>query len=223
LAKTAISDLARMRASLALALSLYAASFAVGHRPAAAQSATATHVGHIMSGFPSAPNGAGLLVVAEADAALAVQHAQLAGRNQTDVGPMVQHARHVLHILDPAAFATGPGSGLGLGPAVGAIGQHVNLAAEGAPEAVRTQAQLVALAASAVDARAKQMIEIARTITRTSDYVRAYELVLQLQRLASQLVPGADVSGDGRIEGSQEGGLEHVRAHMELLSAAAEE
>jgi hypothetical protein len=173
-----------------------------------------------MSGFPSAPNGAALLAVAEADAALAVEHAQLAGRNQTDVGPMVQHSRHVLHILDPAAFPTGPGSGLGLAPAVSAIGQHLSLAAEGAPEPVRAQAQLVALAASAVDARAKQMIEIARTITRTSDYVRAYDLVLQLQRLASQLVPGADVSGDGQIA-PLEGGLEHVRTNMELLSASA--
>ena len=209
-----------MRAVIALALTLLG-TFLAGLRPAAAQSTTATHVGTILSGFAGAPNGAALLAVAEADAALAVQHAQLAGRNQTDVGPMVQHARHVLHILDPAAFATGPGSGLGLAPAVGAIGQHVSLAAEGAPEAVRAQAQLVAQAASAVEARAEQMLEIARTITRTSDYVRAYELVLQLQRLASQLERGADVSGDGQIGGSQEGGLDHVRTHMESLSAAA--
>ena len=212
-----------MRASLAFALALSATVLAVGHRPATAQSATATHVGHIMNGFPQAPNGAALLTVAEADAALAVEHAQLAGRNQTDIGPMVQHARHVLHILDPAAFATGPGSGLGLAPAVGAIAQHVALAAEGAPEAVRAQAQLVGQAAGAVDARAKQMIEIARNITRTSDYVRAYDLVIQLQRLAAQLVPGADASGDGQIGGGDEGGLEHVRAHMELLSTAAGE
>ena len=210
-----------MRAALTISLTLATMSLGAPVERAAAQSATATHVGHIMSGFSGAPNGAALLAVAEADAALAVQHAQLAGRNQTDTGPMVQHARHVLHILDPAAFATGPGSGLGLAPAASAIGEHVGLAAEGAPEPVREQAQLVALAARAVDARARQMIELARTITRTSDYVRAYDLVLQLQRLAAQLVPGADVSGDGQIEGPEEGGLEHVRAHMEALSRAA--
>jgi hypothetical protein len=71
-----------------------------------------------------------------------------------------------------------------------------------------------------VDARAKQMIEIARTITTTSDYVAAYDLVRQLQALAAQLDPGADASGDGQISFT-EGGLEQVRAHMELLSTAA--
>jgi hypothetical protein len=186
---------------------------------ASAQSAVATHVGHIMTGFSGAPNGAALLAVAEADAALAVQHAQMAGRDQTDTGPMVQHARHVMQILDPAAFANGPGSGFGVGPAARAIAQHVELAAQGASQGVQTHAQHVAAAARAVDARATQMVELARTITRTSDYMRAYDMVRQLQALAAQLVPGADTSGDGQISFA-EGGLQHVRAHMELLRSA---
>jgi len=185
-----------------------------------AAAGVATHVGHIMTGFSGAPNGAALIAVAEADAALAVQHAQMAGRDRTDTGPMVQHARHVMQILDPAAFANGPGSGFGVGPAARAIAQHVEMAAQGASQGVQTHAQHVAAAARAVDARSAQMIEIARTITRTSDYVAAYDLVRQLQRLAAQLTPGADASGDGQISFA-EGGLEHVRTHMGLLSTAA--
>jgi hypothetical protein len=189
-------------------------------RGAAAQSATQTHVAHIMSGFPEAPNGAALLPVAEADAALAVQHAQLAGRDRTDIGPMVQHARHILHILDPAAFANGPGSGFGLGPAARAVAQHVELAAQGAPQGVQTHSQHVAVAARAVEARTAEMIRVARGITPVLDYGSAYEMVLQLQRLAAELVPGADASGDGQISVA-EGGLQHVRQHMELLATAA--
>jgi hypothetical protein len=187
---------------------------------AAAQSAVQTHVGHILTGFPSAPRGAALLAVAEADAALAVEHARLAGRDQTDIGPMAQHARHLLHILDPAALANGPGSGLGVGPAARAIVEHVGLAAQGAPEGVVTHSQHVASAARAVDARVTEMIGIARRITPALDYQSAYDMVLQLQRLAGQLGAGADANRDGQVAVA-EGGLQHVRQHMELLRTAA--
>jgi hypothetical protein len=199
---------------------LLAASFGLSSLGAAAQSPAQTHVGHILSAFSETPNGAALLAVAEADAALAVQHAQLAGRDQTDIGPMHQHARHVMQILDPAAMATGPGSGFGVGPAARAIAQHAELAAQGVADGVRTHAGHVATAARAVDTRATQMIELARQLTRTTDYMAAYDMVRQLQTLAGQLVPGADTSGDGQIA-LGEGGLQHVRQHTELLSTAA--
>jgi hypothetical protein len=210
-----------MRPTARVPLALLA-GLAVGPNVAGlvAQSATQTHIGHILTGFPSAPNGAALLAVAEADAALAVEHARLAGRNQTDVGPMVQHSRHVMQILDPAAWANGPGSGMGVGPAARAIAQHVEMAAQDAADGVRTHAGHVAAAASAVDARTTEMIALARRIVATSDYVEAYDLVLRLQVLAGELGAGADASGDGQIAVA-EGGLEHIRTHMELLSAAA--
>jgi hypothetical protein len=85
---------------------------------------------------------------------------------------------------------------------------------------VRTHAGHVATAARAVDTRATQMIELARQLTRTTDYMAAYDMVRQLQTLAGQLVPGADTSGDGQIA-LGEGGLQHVRQHTELLSTAA--
>jgi hypothetical protein len=191
-------------------------------RGAAAQSAIQTHVGHIMTGFPSAPNGAALLAVAEADAALAVEHARLAGsgNDRTDTTPMANHSRHVVRILDASAIASGPGSGMGVGPAARAIAEHAELAAQGAPEAVRTHAQHVATAARAVAARADQMVQIARRITPALDYQSAYDMVRQLQGLAAQLTAGADANGDGQIAVA-EGGLEHVRTHMGLLSTAA--
>jgi len=186
---------------------------------AAAQSPQ-THIGHILTGFPSAPNGAALLAVAEADAALAVEHARLAGSNQTDIGPMATHSRHVTRILDAAAAPSGPGSGMGVGPAARAIAEHVELAAQGAPDAVRTHAGHVAAAARAVAARSDQMLQIARRISPALDYQSAYDMVRQLQGLAAQLTTGADTSGDGQIA-LAEGGLQHVRQHMELLRAAA--
>jgi hypothetical protein len=210
-----------MRATLALGrFGLMAASLAVSAPGLAAQAPAQTHVGHILTAFSGTPNGAALVAVAEADAALAAQHARLAGADQTDIGPMHQHARHVMQILDPAALATGPGSGFGVGPAARAIAQHAELAAQGGADGVRTHSGHVATAARAVDARATEMIELARRLTRTTDYMAAYDMVRQLQTLAGQLVAGADTSGDGQIA-LGEGGLQHVRQHAELLRTAA--
>jgi hypothetical protein len=208
-----------MRTTLGIGLVVVQAIAAV---EVAAQSSLATHVGHIMTGFPGAPNGAALLAVAEADAALAVEHARLAGagNDRTDTGPMAQHARHVVRILDASAIASGPGSGMGVGPAARAIAEHADLAAQGAPEAVRTHAGHVAAAARAVATRADQMLQIARRITPALDYQSAADMVRQLQGLAAQLAPGADANGDGQIAVA-EGGLEHVRTHMGLLTTTA--
>ncbi|MBM4183937.1 MAG: hypothetical protein FJ207_06885 [Gemmatimonadetes bacterium] len=186
-----------------------------------AQATAQAHIAHVLTAFPGAPNGAALLAVAEADAALAVEHARLAGSNQTDVGPMVTHSRHLLRILDGSAAPRGPGSGMGVGPAADAIAQHIDMAAgaEGATDLVRTHAAHVATSARAVSARTAEMRTLANRVIAESDYVRAYELVRQLQRLAGQLVPGADASGDGTITLS-EGGLAHVRTHMGLMTGA---
>ena len=190
--------------------------------PGVAAQSTQTHVDHIMSGFPGAPNGAALLTVAEADAALAVEHARLAGagNDRTDTGPMANHSRHVVRILDASALASGPGSGMGVGPAARAIAEHAELAAQGAPETVRTHAGHVATAARAVAARADAMVQIARRVTPALDYQTAADMVRQLQGLAAQLTAGADANGDGQIS-LAEGGLEHVRTHMGLLVTAA--
>jgi hypothetical protein len=208
-----------MRETLGLYL-LAAASLAFMPVEAASQVTAQTHIAHVMSGFPGAPNGASLLGVAEADAAIAVEHSRLAGSDRTDIGPMVRHARHVLHALDASAIASGPGSGMGVVPAANAIAQHIELAAaaEGATEAVRQHSAHVAAAARAVSARATAMREVANRIVTTSDYVAAYDLVRQLQRLAAELVAGADSSGDGSIA-LAEGGLGHVRTHMGLMAA----
>ncbi|MQA89194.1 MAG: hypothetical protein GEU90_03005 [Gemmatimonas sp.] len=189
---------------------------------AGAQGTYQAHVGHVMEGFPGAPDGAALLSVAQEDAAVAAQHAELAGGEQTNLDPMVQHAQHVLHALDPSAAENGPGSGFGVGPAADAIAEHIELAAgaDGAPEPVVTHSAHVATAARAVSERSAEMVEVANSIIEASDYSVAYPLVQQLQELAGQLVAGADASGDGEI-GLDEGGLELVETHMGLMSSAA--
>jgi hypothetical protein len=203
-------------------LALVGAALATGLVAGDVVAQAQTHIGHIMEGFPRAPEGAGLLSVATAEAEVAAQHAQLAGSDRTNVDPMVRHARHVLHAVDPARFPNGPGAGFGVKAAADAIAQHIEMAAgaEGASAGVQQHAPHVATAARAVSARADEIAALVDQIVATSDYTQAYELVRQLQQLTTQLVAGADASGDGRIA-LDEGGLEHVATHMGLMTSSA--
>ena len=119
-----------MRVVVVLSLAA-ACTFPTPHvRGAAAQSPTSanvvSHVAHIMSGFAEAPNGAALLSVAESDAALAVQHAQLAGRSERARSEV---ARRVREGRTGVEACIGPRVHLGVGYAgVGGGRDRVHLA-----------------------------------------------------------------------------------------------
>ncbi len=183
--------------------------------------ASHTHIRHVFEAFAPTPDGAGLLATAEAEAAIALQHARLAARDPTNIDPMKQHARHVLNAIDPAEFTSGPGLGFGVRAAAAGIARHIELAAgsDAASANVRTHAGHVAAAARGVSQRADRIVELAEQVLPMSDYNRAYNLVLQIRDLCEELTTGADVSGDGAISWADgEGGLEQVRQHMALMA-----
>ena len=183
--------------------------------------ASHTHIRHVLEAFPATPGGEGLLPTAEAEAAIALRHARLAARDPTDIGPMKQHARHIMNAINPAASRSGPGLGFGVKAAADGIIRHIELAAvsDAASGNVRTHAGHVTAAARSVTQRADQIVDLAGQILPMSDYNRAYNLVLELRDLCEELTTGADLSGDGAISfGEGEGGLEQVRQHMGLMA-----
>jgi hypothetical protein len=181
--------------------------------------ASHTHIGHVLKAFASTPDGQGLLPTAEAEAAIALRHVRLAGRDPTNIDAMKQHARHVLNAIDPVEFAGGPGLGFGVKAAAEGIVRHIELAtgSDATSENVRTHAAHVVAAGRSVTRRVAQIVELAGQILPMSDYNRAFNLVLQLRDLCEELTTGADVSGDGVIS-LGEGGLEQVRQHTALMA-----
>lgn len=182
-----------------------------------------THIGHVTTGFPRAPDGMGLLPTAMAEAETAIQHVDLAARDTSNLPWMQTHAAHALHAVDPSQVEEGPGLGFGVIAAADGIAQHIELAAgsEGASDAVQTHAVHVAAAARAVSERAARIAELAARAEGASDYTTGEGLIGQMRTLANQLMTGEDLNGDGRIGwGDGEGGLEHVQQHMGLMTAA---
>ena len=113
---------------------------------ATAQEAHA-HIGHVMTGWHDAPDGMGLLPVAQAEAAIAAQHANLAISKPSDIDSIRLHSGHVLHAIDPVEIEAGPGLGYGLERAAGGVRAHIGYAAGSAdtPDNVKLHAEHVAV------------------------------------------------------------------------------
>lgn len=87
------------------------------------------HIEHVMTGWSDTPDSAGLLPTAQNEAAIALQHAELAMAQPDDIDSIRLHSGHVLHAIDPLAIDGGPGLGYGLEQSASGVAAHINLAA----------------------------------------------------------------------------------------------
>lgn len=182
-----------------------------------------THIGHVLNGFPAAPEGRGLLPTALAEADVAIQHAGLALRDPANLQALQLHAGHVLHAVDPTQATSGPGLGFGVKQAAQAVAQHIGLAAssQGASQNVQTHAMHVGASARTVVARADEIVALARRVQAATAAAEASTLMTQIQTLAQQVKAGRDADGNGQIGWQEgEGGLDQVTQHMGLLTRA---
>lgn len=200
------------------------AASAAGFVPAAQLPAglVGTHIGHVATSYVDTPEKSGLLVMAFAEASVASQHALLATRTPTDLAAMKMHAGHVLHALDPALQATGPGKGFGLRKASGGVAQHIELAAKEptASGGVKIHATHIAAAARGTLTRLDQAVALVKQIQDATEAKAAASLLQQLVSVCNQLTNGADTNADGRVDwGNGEGGLQQADEHLKLLLA----
>jgi hypothetical protein len=178
------------------------------------------HLGHVVNSFSTTPNMGGLLTTALGEARVALQHAQLASRQPTNLEYMKTHSLHVLNALDPSLEKTGPGLGYGLRRAAEGVAEHITLAAaaENATPAHKLHAGHVAIGAKNTVTRVDAMIALARQVSGATDAAAAAQLVAQLAGLAEQLIAGADANADGRITVDvNEAGLQLADDHVKLM------
>ncbi len=177
------------------------------------------HVAHVSTGFGSTPDGMGLAATATTEAGIAMLHANFAAGDLSDLAAMRRHAGHVLHALDPAEGARGPGLGFGLIRAAEGVATHVELAAgaDGASASLRRHAQHVATVARTVVERAEEAAAVARRLQTAPSIRRASPLVAELRLLTYQLVEGGDSNGDGNLSLEGEAGVQQLEAHVYLI------
>ena len=188
-----------------------------GTQPSRAQ--MPPHVGHVATGFGSAPNGKGLAATTSTESGIAVLHANFTAGDLSDLAAMRRHASHVLHALNPAEGSRGPGLGYGLIRAAEDVATHVELAAnaQGASTSLRTHTQHVATIARSVARRAGEAAAVARQLQEAPSIRRASPLVAELRLLMYQISEGGDVNGDGELSLDGEAGVQQLEAHVYLL------
>jgi hypothetical protein len=179
-----------------------------------------THIGHVVNAFNGTPNGGGLLPTAMGEARVALQHAQLAGRQPTNLDYMKTHAGHIINAIDPTIEKTGPGLGYGLKKASDAVATHIELAAEadGATPSQKLHAGHVATCARNTSKRADELLALAQKVKAATTAPEAAALVAQMNTIATQLLAGFDANGDGRVSVDPgEGGLQLADDHVKLM------
>ena len=177
------------------------------------------HVGHVAYGFPGAPGGRSLAATAAAEIGTLTLHANFAAGDLSDFGSMRRHAAHALHLLRPAAGASGPGLGFGVIPAVEALVSHLERAAGAADasDSLQTHAGHVSRIAAGMLAHAHRAADIAGQLAEAVSIRRAAPLVGRLQALSYQIAEGFDVDGDGQLALDGEAGMQQLEAHLYLL------
>jgi hypothetical protein len=180
------------------------------------------HIGHVVNSFADVPDKKSLLFIAQAEAAVAAQHAALGARASTDLAQMKTHAGHVLNALDPSLQATGPGKGYGLKKAAAGIAMHIDLAAKatGASQNVIVHANHISTSAKNTSVRVDQAIALCQKIQAATSAADAAALMTQLVSVTSELQPGKDANADGRVGWQEgEGGLQQIDEHVKLMLA----
>ena len=210
-------------AAMILVVILFTCVFSVN--AGEAQEEVQSHIRHVMESSSETPREMGLLTVALSEVAIAREHAGYAAGGAEDPGDlnsMQTHSAHVLHAVDPSRIDEGPGLGVGVKRATERIIYHIESAAASADatESVRTHAEHVATAARNAIVFVERIIALVGQIRATESAEEVAPLTDELEALSRQLSTGVDANGDGRVTWrGGEGGLEHVKQHMELMVA----
>lgn len=182
--------------------------------------AAQAHMGHVSGGWKDTPNGAGLLPTAIDEAQIAAQHAGFAASKPGDLSWMKLHTTHVMHAIDPASVAKGPGKGYGLVKAASGAAKHIDFAAGSKDASANVKAHSVHVATAAQNAVdwANEVMELARQVQGTSSADQAAPKVKRIAELTQQIINGLDANGDGQVTWVKgEGGLMQANKHMGVM------
>jgi hypothetical protein len=146
------------------------------------------HLGHVMTNWRDTPGNRGFLPVALDEARVAVLHAKLAAK-ETTLDGIRMHVGHVIHALDPAVEANGPGAGYGVKKAAAGAGQHLGVAAkaEGASAGLSAEAAAVSTSLASVLRSVDQALASAEKARVLPDAAAAAAATAELAVLVGRL------------------------------------
>jgi len=178
------------------------------------------HMGHVLTAWEDTPGGQGFLPTAQAEAAVAAQHAGFAASRPDDLEWMQMHVVHVVNAIDPSVEPEGPGAGYGVRQAAEGVAQHARLAADsaGASDNVKLHAGHVETSAGNVVVWSERVIVLGRQVGAAGSAGEAAPLVAEIEEITEVILVGRDADGDGQASWQEnEGGLQQAAQHMQFM------
>ena len=181
-----------------------------------------SHLGHIITSWPSAPMGMSLLDTALKEAKIVHLHIKLAQSQEQDLAWIKLHIRRSKHALDGSQSEQG-GLGYGVIKASLLVAEHMKLAtsASDASINIKLHSERIILGVNNTVRIARQMLVICDQVADTADIDRATVHVNQLSLLARALLIGQDANNDGEISAfDNESGLNFSAEQLRFTAAA---
>ncbi|MGI9333772.1 MAG: hypothetical protein ACR2RL_11540 [Gammaproteobacteria bacterium] len=176
------------------------------------------HVGHALTAWRDTPGEQGLFVVAEREAAIALEQASAAVRVASNPARSRQHLANFVHALDPTLRDTGAGLEYGAIRALEGAADHLVFAGEMSDASTNIIAGSAQFAEGAGEIAKR--LRVAVEAAQLADAVGANklrDLAVEVEQLAIASVHGEDLDQDGIVGSSAaEYGLAQLR---DLLQA----
>jgi len=179
-----------------------------------------THLAHLTTAFFDTPQGMGIIPAGMAEASIAAEYVQIAGRDSQSLRTMTGNMQNVLHAIDPNEVGNGAGLGYGFKRAAQDVLAHIELAmaVEGASSTVLFHGPYVVRAATGAISRADDAIAMARQVRGGQSAEITLPRVERLADLVRAMAYGDDRDGDGRIgQVESEVGLAQAWYHLNLI------
>jgi hypothetical protein len=182
---------------------------------------TRARLATIATAATGTPGGRGLLDVAIAEARTALAQAVLAEKAAGDLAAMRRYGAAILHALDPAQQASGPGLGYGLRRAVQEVILEIQAtaSADSRPDIARLTPRALT-AAQEVLGRTVTLVGLAQRLQGSSDAAQAATLSRQMRETAAAVLAGPNFTLT-RTPRAQitAGGLHAVKATLAIIIA----
>ncbi len=180
------------------------------------------HLAHLVESSSDAPGEASLLKIAMLEGEIAAAWVRVAGVDTLDVNRMIAAMTHVIHAIDPTEVRSGNGMGYGFRRAAENIQTHADMLQIAVPDtlspAIAFHVPFVSHAAYIAQARADDVITLARQIQSARDVNSTIPLIKKLAEAIRAMMYGEDVDGDGRIgRNEDEIGLAQAAYHLSLV------
>jgi len=180
------------------------------------------HLAHLVESFPDAPGGASLLKIAMLEGEIAAAWVRVAGVDTLDINRMIEAMTHVIHAIDPTEVRSGNGMGYGFRRAAENVQTQADMLRMAVPDtlspAIAFHVPFVIHAAYIAQARADDVITLARQVQSARDVNSTIPLVKKLAEAIRAMMYGEDVDGDGRIGRNEaEVGIAQAAYHLSLV------